>query len=87
MKAKKVIIKAYYNLGEEYIIFDSNPLHNTSYENVNVTIKEVTKTVCGMNFVMDVIYIDGQDPIECELVSKRQNTDGTLIIGICQDWG
>lgn len=88
MKVKKAIIKAYYGLDGEYIPFDSNPLHNTSYENVSVTIKQVTKTIYGIDLDMDVVEISGQEPIECELVGTYQDSgSGTLIIKICQDWG
>ena len=87
MKVKKVVIKAYYNLDGEYIPFDSNPLHNTSYGNVDVVIKEKEKEICGVKLIVDVIEISGQKPIECELVDEYQDSDGTLIIKICQDWG
>ena len=87
MKVKKVVLKAYYSLDDGFIPFDSNPLHNKTYENVEVNIKETIKTICGIDFAVDVIEIEGQEPIECELVSERTDENGKLIIGICQDWG
>ena len=87
MKVKKVILKAYYGLDGEYIPFDSNPLHDTSYENVEVVISQKERVICGINFVEDVVEISGQEPIECELVGTYEDSDGTLIIRICQDWG
>ena len=87
MRVKRAVIKAYYGLDGEYIPFDSNPLHDTSYENVEVVIKEREKMICGIGFVVDVIEITGQEPIECELVGTYEDSDGTLIIKICQDWG
>lgn len=89
MKTKKVLLKTYYNFGGgEYIPFDSNPLHNKTYENVNVEIKEVTRTICNIDIDIDVIEIEGQEPIECELVGTYHEPESdTLIIKICQDWG
>ena len=87
MKAKKVVIKAYYNLGEEYILFPDNPLHNKTYENVNVEIKEATRKICNIDFIFDVVEIEGEEPIDCELVGTQINPDGTLVIKICEDWG
>lgn len=87
MKVKKAVIKAYYNLDGEYILFDSNPLHDTSYENVEVIIKEEEKMMCGIGFIVDIVEISGQEPIECELIGIHRDSDSTLIIRICQDWG
>lgn len=87
MKVKKAVINAYYNLGEEFILFSDNPLHGKSYENVNVKFKKLIRTICGISFDVDVIEIEGQEPIECQLVGKHINPDGTLIIQICEDWG
>lgn len=87
MKVKKAVIKAYYNLGEEFILFSDNPLHGKSYENVNVKFKKAIHTMCGISFDVDIVEISGQEPIECELVGTYENSDGTLIIKICQDWG
>lgn len=88
MKVKKAILKAYYGLDEEYIPFDSNPLHNKIFENVKVSFKEEVRTICGIDFAVDVVEIEGQEPIECELVGTYQESEsGTLIIKICQDWG
>ena len=87
MKVKKAIIKAYYNLGEEFILFEDNPLHGKSYENVEVKFKKAIRTVCGISFDVDIVEIDGQPSIECQLLGSRKNSEGTLIIEICQDWG
>ena len=87
MKVKKAVIKAYYNLGEEFISFPDNPLHGKSYENVNVKFKKETHKICDTTYVVDVIEIEGQEPIECELVGKYTDPNDTLIIAICQDWG
>lgn len=87
MKVKKAIIKAYYNLDGEYILFPDNPFHGQTYENVNVDIKQVTYEMSGIEFVADVVEIEGQEPIECELVDCFEPYENTLIIKICQDWG
>ena len=87
MKVKKAIIQAYYNLGEEFLLFPENPLHNTLYENVDVKFKQVVRTMCGISFEVDIVEIAGEGPIECQLLDKYKNPDGTLIIEICQDWG
>ncbi len=87
MKVKKVILKACYCLDGEYIPFDSNPLHDTVYENVEVVISEEERVMCGISFIEDVIEISGQEPIRCELVGAHQDAYGTLIIRICQDCG
>ena len=82
----KVQIIAYYNLDGEYLIFECNELHNKTFSNVNVEIKTERRIVCGMTFEEDVICIDGEEPISCELV-KTDIYNGTLILRICQDWG
>ena len=87
MKAKKVILQTYYNLDGNYIVWEYDPLHNTEYENANVKIKRVKRTLCGITFDIDVIDIEGYEPIECELLGALNESDGTLIIQICQDWG
>ena len=87
MKVKKAIIKAYYNLDGEYLSFPDNPLHGQTYENVNIDIKQVTYETSGIEFVADVVEIEGQEPIECELVGCFKPYEDTLIIKICQDWG
>lgn len=87
MKVKRVMLQAYYDLGGEYISFPDNPLHNKTYNNVNVKIRQVTRTICGIEFTMDVIEIEGKEPIECELVNKYTTMDGTMVISLCQDWG
>lgn len=86
-KTKKVILKAYYGLNGEYISFPENPLHNKTFENVDVKITGRTDTIGGINFHVDVISVGNEEPIDCELISRRTMPDGTLIIGICQDWG
>lgn len=86
MKATKAIIKAYYNLGEELILFPDNPLHNQTYENVEIEIKNEIHEICGIPFDVDIVEIEGQEPIECQLIGTT-DCDGTLIIKICQDWG
>lgn len=86
MKVKKAIIKAYYNLGEEYILFPDNPLHGKLYENVSVVIKHEIHEICGISFDVDVVEIEGEGSIECQLLDAI-DLDGTLLIKICQDWG
>lgn len=87
MKFKNVILKAYYNLGEEFLLFEDNPLHDKSYEDVEVKFKHEIHTISGISFDVDIVEIEGQEPIECQLVGKHTDSDGTLIIKICQDWG
>lgn len=88
MKYSKVTLRTFYNLHGEYMRFDSNPLNNQTYENVEVEFKEKTRTICGIDFVEDVVEIEGQEPIECELVGTYHEPESdTLIIKICQDWG
>ena len=87
MKVKKVIINAYYRLDGEYIVFPDNPLHGKTFETVDVKITGRTETIGGVGYHVDIVLIDGEEPIDCELVSRRKTPDGTLIIGICQDWG
>lgn len=82
----KVQIIALYNLDGGYIIFKENLLHNKIFNNVNVEIKTEKRKICGMTFEEDVIYIDGEEPIRCELV-RTDVYNGTLILRICQDWG
>jgi hypothetical protein len=83
---KKVILQTYYNLDGDYIIFEDNPLHRAKYENVKVVITKEYIRLTHMNIKVDVIRIDGQEPIECELVDYVEDGD-TLIVKLCQDWG
>ena len=83
---KKVVLQTYYNLAGDYILFDSNPLHDTSYENVRVIVTKEVIHLTKMDIVINVIRIDGQDPIECEFIDYIEYDD-TLILRLCQDWG
>ena len=87
MKEKKVTIKAYYCLNGEYTTFPHNPLHNKTFENVDVKITNRIEKIAGESYKIDVVKIGKEDPIDCELVSRKKASDGTLVIGICQDWG
>jgi hypothetical protein len=86
MKVKKVIIKAYYNLGEEFLLFPDNSLHGKSYENVSVVIKNKIREICGISYESDIIEIEGEEPIECQLLDAV-DIEGLLLLKICQDWG
>lgn len=87
MKFKKVLLQAYYNSHGDYTAFPYNPLHNKSFENVRVRITKEKRTMCGVDYAVDIVKIEGQKLIECEVVGQRTMPDGTLVIGICQDWG
>lgn len=87
MKIKKLLIRTYYGLHGDYIEFPDNHLNGKTYENVNVKLKRETRTIHGLDFTIDIVDIEGQEPIECELVARRKDVSGTLIIDICQDWG
>lgn len=87
MKVKKLVLKTFYSIDGELLVFPQNPLHNTTYENVNVTMGRSAYTIGGENYMVDVISIEGHEPIECELISRRKNPDGTMVLSICQDWG
>ena len=87
MKAKKVVLHGYYNLDGSYLVFEENEHHGKTYSDVNVEISEETRTVAGIDFAVDIISIEGCEPIECELVSCKEKADGTMVISLCQDWG
>lgn len=87
MKAKKVVLRGVYNLNGQYLPFEHNPLHGKTYNNVEVSF---SKKICGTGdhkYAVDVVNIEGCEPIECELVGHHTAEDGTLVISICQDWG
>lgn len=86
MKVKSAVLRAYYDLDETYIEFPENPLHGRVYNDVDVEFDEVTRKICGIDFVFDVIKIEGEEPIECELLDYYYS-NGALIIELCQDWG
>ena len=86
MKVKKAIIKAYYDLAGDIISFPDNPLHDKLYENVEIVFKHDIHEICGIPFEVDIIEIEGQEPIECELIDTV-DVGEALIIKICQDWG
>lgn len=83
---KKARIQTYYNLDGEYSLFKHNPLHDKVFENVNVEITTEEHEMLGTKFKVNMVYIEGEKPIECELVDVEDYED-TLIISICQDWG
>ena len=83
---KKVILQTYYNLDGDYMLFDSNPLHGKTFENVNVVITKEYIRLTHMNIAVNVVRIDGQEPIECEYLSHIEDGD-TLVVKLCQDWG
>ena len=85
---KKVILKTYYNLDGSYMLFDSNPLHNKTFENVGVLVSNKIVSICSMKVRQQVIYItnSNEEPIECEFVGCVEDDD-TLIVKLCQDWG
>ena len=85
--SRKVQIVAYYNLDGEYLLFEENPLHGKTFQNVNVSFSQDVRTICGISFAVDIVAIEGCDPIECELVGYRTSAEGTLVISVCQDWG
>lgn len=87
MKYDKVILQAYYGLDDGYIEFPENPLHGKTFYNVSVEFSETTQIIGGIEFVWDVVEIEGEEPFECELVGTTRLSDGTLIIKICEDWG
>lgn len=87
MKTKKVVLRGVYNLNGSHLPFEHNPLHGKTYNNVEVSF---SKKICGTGdhkYVVDVVNIEGCEPIKCELVSHYEEPDGTLVISICQDWG
>ena len=87
MKCQKIKIQTCYNLEGDFVPFPDNPLNGTSYSNADVKIKREIHSICGMEFECDVVCIEGQEPIKCELIEKSKLPDGTLLIEICQDWG
>ena len=85
-KYEKVLILAYYNLDGDYLTFEENDLHNKTFKDVFVEIKTEIRKILGIDFAVDVICIDGEKPIECELV-KKEVLGKNLTLSICQDWG
>ena len=86
-KVRKLTIEAYYNSHGDYLPWPDNPLHGKTYENVSFEMKKEVQGFPGFAIEVDVIKIEGEEPIECEYVSGRKLPDGTYVIGICQDWG
>lgn len=87
MKVKSVVLHGYYNLDGNYLLFDENPLHGKTFSDVDVSFSQNVRTIGDIDFVSDVVLIEGCEPIECELVGHRKLADGTLVVSICQDWG
>ena len=86
-KNVNVIIHSWYCLDGEYISFPHSELDGTEYSNVDITICDRVQVYCGIAFRSQLINITGQEPIDCELVSFSETSDGQLIINICTDWG
>ena len=85
-KKKNVVLQAYYNLDGDYILFEDNPLHGKRYKNVGVVVTTQFIRLTHMDIAVNVIRIEGQEPIECEFIGCIENGND-LIIKICQDWG
>ena len=86
-KNVNVIIRCWYYIVGEYISFPHSELDGTEYSNVDVTIRNHTEIYYGIEFHSQIINITGQEPIDCELVSFSEASNGQLILNICQDWG
>ena len=84
---KNVVLRGYYNLDGKYLLFEDNPLHGKTYNNVDVSIERKLFTRPYGTVALDLVNIAGCEPIECELVNYYFTADGTLVISICQDWG
>jgi hypothetical protein len=86
-KNVNVVIHSWYYIDGEYISFPYTEIDGTKYDNVDITIHDTLCTCCGIAVECQRINITGQEPIDCELVSFNETSDGQLIINICQDWG
>lgn len=86
-KVKKLLLQAYYSSEGDYISWPDNPLHGKTYENVGFEVRKELQEIHGIDFEVDILAIEGEEPIECEYVSGKKLPDGTYVIGICQDWG
>jgi hypothetical protein len=86
-KNVNVIIHSWYCLDGGYIRFPHSELDGVEYSNVDITIQNYTQIYYGIEFRSQLINITGQEPIDCELVSFANTSDGKLILNICQDWG
>lgn len=82
-----VEIRSWYCLDGEYIRFPDTEIDGTEYSNVDVTIRTALHDYGSCVIESQVIHITEQEPIDCELVSFAETSDGKLIINICQDWG
>lgn len=86
-KNVNVVIRSWYYLDGEYISFPHSELDGKEYNNVDITIKNHTQIYSGIEFHSQLINITDQEPIDCELISFAETSDGKLILNICQDWG
>ena len=86
-KNVNVEIRSWYCLDGEYIRFPDTEIDGTEYSNVDVIIRTALHDYGSFMIESQVIHIIGQEPIDCELVSFSETSDGKLIINICQDWG
>lgn len=85
-KGKDVRIQGMYNLDGDYILFKDNPHHGKVFTSVDVSVGTKVEKYAFGDYVVDVVKIDGYEPIECELVEIREHGDN-LLICICNDWG
>lgn len=69
-------------------IFHLKKIHyqEKTYENVSIFLKKEIHEICGIKFKVDIIKIQNEEHIECEVISHVLIND-TLIIKLCQDWG
>ena len=80
MHAVDVRIETYYSLSGSHILFPDNELNGRVYHNADVVISAEKRNIYGQTFVVDVITINQNPPIECELVRTRKDANGLLIL-------
>lgn len=86
-KARKLVLEGYYSLDGEMLLFSNSPIHGKTFRNVSFEVRKEHRKTCGINFDIDILEIDGEEPIECEFVGERKISSSTYVLGVCQEWG
>lgn len=86
MCAADIKILTYYRLGDSLIPFSDNPWNNIVFYNAKVVVTQEKRSVGTHQFLVDIIKINDDITIECEVVGARKE-NGWFVIKICQDWG
>jgi hypothetical protein len=86
MNQVTVVFESYRLNNDRYIPHPNHGLNGRKYTGAKV-VYDIRDVDCnGVKRTLHFIQINNGEPIECELVKVKSLKDGTLLLGICQQW-